>query len=465
MVGLGIPAAATILVQAKGWIMAFFILGVLILGHELGHFVAAKLIGVKVEVFSIGLGPKMLKLFQIGETEYVVSWFFLFGGYVRMAGGDLGEESTGGEDEFLAKPAWQRVLVFAAGPGSNFILALVLYAALFMVGSYEPVNLQMTMVGQVDENSPAARGGLQTDDRVLSVDGKKVGTWQELQYAILESHATELGMEVDRFGERRSLVIPREETSRIEGRRIGILPSDRVIVGRVREDSPADAAGLKERDIVLAANEEEVFTYDDLKQRVEEVGAGGELSLSVYRDGERLQMSLCPELYAYEDEEPRPLIGIEWACYTKLGFGKAWAEGAKEVKNTSLQFFRVLKQLLTRSLSPKSLSGPLSVVKMTKDVAQETGLGGLLQFAAFISVNLAMINLMPLVITDGGLIFLALMEAVRRKPLSERARERYAQFGVAFLILLMALAFANDIVNMVNREEQEESAQVEEVQE
>ena len=269
-------------------------------------------------------------------------------------------------------------------------------------------------------------------------------------------------MVVDRFGETRSLTVPRAETSRIKGRRIGILPSDRVIVGRVREDSPAQAVGLKERDIVLAANGEEVATYADLKERVEEVGAGGELSLSVYRDGERFQRTLSPELYAYEDEPAKPLIGIEGVCYTKLGFGKAWVEGAKEVKNTAFQFFRVLKQLLTRSLSPKSLSGPISVVKMTKDVAQETGIGGLLEFAAFISVNLAMINLMPLVITDGGLIFLALVEAVRRKPLSERARERYAQFGVAFLILLMALAFTNDIVNLVNKENEPETVQTEE---
>ena len=455
---LGVSFAGAFLGQAKGWVAAFFILGVLILGHELGHFIAAKLIGVRVEVFSIGLGPRMIRLFKIGDTEVVVAWFFLFGGYVRMAGGDLGEEGAQeGEGEFFSKSPLQRVFVFAAGPGSNFLLALVLYAALYMVGSYEPVHLQMTLVGDVEKDSPAERAGLQRDDRVISVQGASVDTWQELQVAILESDAEGLVLDVDRFGQRRSVTIPRPNTLRIEGRRIGILPSDRVIVGRVRKDSPAMAAGIQPKDIVLSANGQDVATYGELKAWVEKIGEGGDLQLTLYRQGQWMDVNLRPRMHAYESEEPRPLIGIEGFYFTKLGFGAAWMQGARDVKATAWQFFRVLRQLLTRSLSPKNLSGPISVVKMTRDVAQDTGLGGLLQFAAFISVNLAMINLLPLVITDGGLILLAVVEALRRAPLSIKARERYAQFGIAVLILLMALAFTNDIVNLMGGREEKSS--------
>lgn len=447
-------------------VSAVIALGILIFIHELGHFLVAKAVGVGVERFSLGFGPRLWSI-RRGETEYCLSAVPL-GGYVKM----MGEEAHGEElvhppveaadalraDRsrwFSLKPLWARTLIVFAGPGMNFFLAAAIFALIFMsVG--RPV-LPPT-VGRVLPDSPAAQAGLQTGDRVLRADGQPITAWDELQARVQRSKGQTLILTVTRDGEARELTVtPRLTEGRtVFGERtevwdLGITPYLPPRIGDVLPGSPAAGAGLRSGDRVVALDGRPIKTWDELAEAIHQL-PGREVRLTLERDGSRFEVAVTPELVrdrtplGQELEQGR--IGIAPApnvIYRRVNPVLAVGQGALQTWEVTARTLEALWKLVTGVIPASNLGGPLQIGVVAGQQAQQ-GLINYAFFVALISVNLAILNLLPVPMLDGGHLLFFAIEAVMGRPLSLRKRELAHQVGLALLILLMGFAFWNDLV-------------------
>src|SRR5688572_22793609 len=250
---------------------AFVVLGIIIVIHELGHFLVAKFFKIKVETFSIGFGPRLIG-FRRGETDYRISAFPL-GGYVKMAGETTGDTVTGAENEFLSKPKWQRFLVAAAGPAMNVILAVGLLTGLYVYGTDVPDFLiGQAAVGIVEAGSPADKAGIQPGDQIVSLDGKEKPNWQDVQNRILTNPGRTLPIVIERSGRRIETTVTPERKGREESGYAGMGPVIRTIVRRVHDGSPAQAAGVKAGDEIVRVNGIDLKTSGrTIQQTIQEI--------------------------------------------------------------------------------------------------------------------------------------------------------------------------------------------------
>jgi regulator of sigma E protease len=354
--------------------MAFFqftipflvLLGVLIFVHELGHFLVAKRLGIRVLKFSLGFGPPLITR-KWGETEYAVSIIPL-GGYVKLFGEDPDEELPLEEEResFSARPVWHRLATVAAGPFMNFVLAVVVFTILSLFGT--PV-LQ-AVVGDVSADMPAAQAGLRKGDKVLAVDGKDVSSWEEMAAAIAAFQGGELALRVERGAEILS---------------IDVVPTRRT-------------------------------TPNLLGETVE-----------------------------------RPMIGISPAGEVKVERYPLWQApwiGLKETGRWTWMTAEVLGKMAAGRVSPRNLGGPIAIAQMAGESAQ-AGMLSFLFLVAVLSVNLAVLNLLPIPILDGGHVLFFAIEAVRGRPVSIRHREVAQQVGLLVLLMLMAYVIYNDVARIV----------------
>ncbi len=438
------------------------VIGILILIHELGHFIVARLTGVGVERFSIGFGPVLFR-WRGTETEYCLS-LIPMGGYVKMVGEENPLEGGGSVASdptraFATKPLWARFLIVFAGPGMNFVLAAVIFAAVFATVG-RPV--WSAVVGRVSEGGPAATAGLRSGDRVVRVNSTTVATWEDLERAIASSDGRPLSVVIVRDGVEKTLsVSPRrlavpdpvfKEPKDVWD--IGAGPKLSPQIAAVTQGSPAEAAGLKPGDVVISVDGDPAFAVEDVQRAIEK-RPGRTFDLVVERDGRALTLSAT----ARRDLSRTPgggevavgRIGVVIA--TKIErtepYGPvdaAWQGGARTWDLTVLTV-KGLWKILSRQIEASNIGGPIQIASEAGRQAKE-GLGSLALFTAIISVNLAVLNLLPVPMLDGGHLLFFLIEAVLGRPLSLKKREAAQQLGFVLLMLLMVYALYNDLVRI-----------------
>ncbi|MBI4457197.1 MAG: RIP metalloprotease RseP [Acidobacteria bacterium] len=420
-----------------------FVLGVMILVHELGHYIVAKLLKIRVEIFSLGFGPRLFG-FRKGDTDYRVS-ALPFGGYVKMAGENPDEELTGSGDEFLSRPKSHRLAVAAAGPLMNILLALVLVTANFMVGVELPAYLhEAPVIGSISPQSPAQRANLQIGDRILSVGGTKTATWQDVEIAIGTSPRKPLAISVERIGQTLTVTVTPEAVSNTEIGAAGIAPHIASIVASVEPNSPAEKAGLKPGDVVIKVKSAtmEAFSFPTAAELI----AGNEgkpLEFTIRRGQQILVHTIIPVKIRGDVRIGYVRENLPYVT-EKFGFVGAIQEALARNYKLTLLTFDVVGKIVTGQASIRAMSGPIEIAKYS-GAAARAGVGPLLSFMGLISLQLGIFNMFPIPILDGGVIFLILIEGLLRRDLSLRVKERIFQIGFIFLILLMGIVIFNDL--------------------
>jgi len=441
-------------------LMTVVVLGVLIFVHELGHFLVAKRAKVGVLKFSLGFGPKLFGVTR-GETEYLIS-ALPFGGYVKMIGEDPTDESPEAADparSFSRKGVGARAAIVLAGPLSNLLLPVLIFWGVFMVvgqAYYLPV------AGTPEPGSAAARAGLLAGDRIAAVDGTPIGRWDELDGAVRDSAGRPLTLRVTRQGqsfEARMEPAVQKATDifgqGVEVWSLGLRPLMPARVGQLLPGQPAQQAGLRTGDRIVAMDGAPVGEWEELATTIHR-SPGRALRLSVEREGQRLEMEVTPRASRQQTatgEEEIGLIGIgpaPEAQYRTLNPVSALVAGAKKTLDITILTVQGFVKLVQAKISPKTIGGPILIAQMTGEVAQRGPLE-LLSFAALLSINLAILNLLPVPILDGGHLLFAAIEWVRGKPVSLRKREIAQQVGLVLLVALMVFAFYNDIFRLLGR--------------
>ena len=416
-------------------------LGVLVFVHELGHFLVAKWAGIRVERFSLGFPPKMIG-FTYGETEYCISWV-PFGGYVKVAGmADVGsEETTGAPWEYPSKSVGTRMAVIAAGPAMNFLFA---FAALVFLFSFYGIDTFDSTRVSPQENSLAAEVGLAHGDRVRTIGGTPVGNAYELASALDESTSRGVALEVERDGVLFAFNLP---PAGDEG--YGVQLMRPTTVGQVVPGMPADSLGLRSGDIILAVGPAPVVSWAEMSEEIRRY-PGEAIPLVWERDGQRMEQLITPAAHA-EGDALVGRIGINpEASRHTVGLGRAVVLGGLGVYNSSWLILDFLGELFQGDRSTEELGGPLRIAQLAGQTAQQ-GLHSFVHFLAILSVNLAIINLLPIPVLDGGHLTFLTLEAVMRRPLSSRQREVFQQIGLAIMLLIMVLVTFNDLNQMVFR--------------
>jgi regulator of sigma E protease len=422
-----------------------FVLGVLIFVHELGHFLMARRIGVRVLTFSLGFGPKILSI-KRGDTDYCISAIPL-GGYVKMAGETAEDARTGAPDEFLSKTKWQRFQVLVMGPVMNLALAVLVLAVVLYQGTDVALfQNQPVVVGTLTPDSVAKAAGIQPGDRIVSVGGIATPDWERFASAIAGTAERSVPVEFQHNGqtERRDIVPPRAGDSAIGS--FGVLPAIRPQILSVSSGFPAAAAGLRARDVVLAANGEQGIAYERLLEVIR-TSADRVVKLEIERNGgERRTIEVTPRLtgdagrigadisaFEVRTVKPSPLGAVT------LSVKRNW-EGSKLI-------MRSLTGLVTGATSFKQLMGPVGIASHTGEAAMQ-GFTALLGLMAMISLNLGLLNLMPIPVLDGGHIAILALEGISRRDFSIQVKEKMLLVGFALLVLLMVTVIYNDLTRI-----------------
>jgi regulator of sigma E protease len=447
-------------------VSALVALGALIFIHELGHFLVAKAMGVGVERFSLGFGPRIFS-FRRGETEYCISIVPL-GGYVKMTGEEAhGEDAIHPATEeppvdpaksFATKPLWARALIVFAGPGMNFVLAAVIFSVVFAAVG---VPVLEPTIGRVTPDSPAAQGGLRPRDQVVAIDGKPVEHWGEIEEAVTRANGRPLTLTIERDGVRQDVTVtPRKVPVRTpfnepaEAWSIGARPYLPPVVGEVRPGMPAAEAGLQPRDRIVALNGQPIETWDELAEMIS-TRADETLTLRIERGGSGMDVTVTPRVEVERDalgnETKVGRIGI--ATATSQSFKRsdpltALARGVARTWDVTAITVVSIWKLITGTIPASNIGGPLQISMVAGQQAQQ-GLVSYAFFVALISVNLAILNLLPVPMLDGGHLLFFAIEGVLGRPLSLRKREIAQQIGLALLLLLMVFALFNDLTRLL----------------
>jgi regulator of sigma E protease len=425
------------------------LLGVLVLVHELGHFLVAKWLGVRVVSFSIGMGPRVFG-FQRGGTDYRISALPL-GGYVRMAGDtEEAEDRKGAPDEFLSKPWWARALIAAAGPVANLAFALVVNVALFM-GGVEGRDFA-SLVSAVKPGSSAERIGLKPHDRILSLAGRPARTLSQLDYAVAAAKGPgpeQVPLVVERDGAETPLSIPvHDVVSFADGLDWDI--GTRTVIGQALIGFPAYAAGLREGDEILSVDGSRVETWPELSAALRS-RPDAERTLEIRREGRTFALKVKTTAEGTIGISPPQTLTYRQSFPP----GKAIVRGVEQTFWATGQIYAGLWSFISDPVRlHNSIAGPIAIAQVASEQAKG-GLQHLVTFASFISLALMVMNLLPIPILDGGHIFFALIEALRRKPLSLRTQNVFQRIGLFMLIGLVVFAFYNDVSRVTQRRQAE----------
>ncbi len=426
-----------------------FVLGIMMIVHEWGHFIAARIFGIRVEIFSFfGMGPRVWG-FKRGDTEYRLS-LLPIGAYVKMAGEDFGGEHTGQPDEFPSKPRWQRAIVLLAGPTMNLLAAVLLVTAVFINGMPQPVYLdQPAEVAGVIKDSIAEKAGIQSGDRIAVLNGIHDPKWEQVFFESLAAAGSDLSVVLDRNGERVPLTVPTAQVKR-ETDALTLLgyPKEPVIVGLVQPGMPADRSGLRPGDHILALDARPVWSPLQFRARLQEVG-DKPAELLIQRGERELRLQVRPVHGDPGDGGgPRYQLGFAFrfaTVYKQSAPLEALTGAIGHNARLGAQIVWIVGQLVQGKASLKQLQGPVGIMRESGQAARR-GILELALFMAAISLNLGILNLLPIPILDGGHIVLLLIEGAFRRELSMVFKERVLQFGAAFLILLTVFVLYNDVL-------------------
>jgi regulator of sigma E protease len=440
-----------------GVLVFILVLGGMIVIHEFGHFIVAKLFGIRVDVFSVGFG-KRLAGFKKGDTDYRLSLIPL-GGYVKMAGENLDEQRTGADYEFMSKPKWQRLLVAVAGPAMNVLTAFAIIAILAMIHfETEAYRTWPAQVNAVEPDSPADKAGIQRGDVIVKIDGEENPLWRDVEDAVLVNPGQTVPVTVKRNDQLIDLSLPvaarpfEQEEIGYAGFKPDVGPDAKVIIRRVHSGKPGEQAGLQAGDQLLAVNgkpvEQSIYGNYDVIRAIRESN-GQPITMTVKRGDKIEQLTATPQM---DDGDYR--LGFEQELadvqkiVTRLGPIEAMRHSWEENKRILRLTKKAIGQMFAGTRSPgKTLTGPIGILGITQE-ATERGAWSVFNLMALLSLNLGIFNLLPIPVLDGGLIFMLLLESLLGLfgiPLSLRVKERMMQVGFVVLILLMGFVIFNDI--------------------
>ncbi|MEK7828598.1 MAG: RIP metalloprotease RseP, partial [Deltaproteobacteria bacterium] len=421
--------------------------GILVFIHELGHFIMAKLSGVGVLKFSLGFGPKIIGI-KRGETEYLISALPL-GGYVKMVGESTDEEVKPEENEksFANKPISKKAAIVVAGPIMNLVLAFVLLPLIYLIGIQIPAYLDKEpIIGYVVKGEIADKAGLKKGDIILSIDDESIKNWEGLNTAIISNPNRSLKLKIKRDEGLKEILFTPEASSRTGGGIAGFLPPVSPAVGGLNKGLPADKAGLKIGDTILSVNGVKIDHWIELQQAIQNNKAEEKLLL-IKRGSETFTVGIKPEL---NEDIKAYVIGISPLQETitrRYGPVGAVIEGTKKMGELTIMTFVIIKKLFVGEISIKTLGGPLMIAQVAGQAA-ESGLTALLSLMAFLSLQLGILNLLPIPVLDGGFIVFFGIEALRGKPLSEKVMTIVQNIGIGLLVLLMVFVTYNDVMRL-----------------
>jgi regulator of sigma E protease len=422
------------------------LIGVMIMIHELGHFWAARFFDVKVETFSFGFGPRLFG-FRRGETDYRFS-ALLFGGYVRMAGEQPGDEGSGDPRGFLAKPRWQRAIIAFAGPFMNLILAVGLLTGLFMVKYQKVADEDMrAVIGHVEPGSPAAKAGLQDGDRIVKLDGQKNPTWEDLDLKQIAGAKQPMFLTIERGGKQFDTAVVPTLSETTGGGYVGWDERGEVQLAAVEPGYPAEKAGLKKGDLLVAVNGQPIHSAAKF-QDVTRSSNGKPLEIEFQRDGQNHTVTVQP-VYSKLDGPPRWMIGVGQQqkvhlITTRLPFPQALSESVRENSKGAMLFAQVIEGIVRRTVSAKIITGPIGIAQLSGDAARE-GPSAFVMLMSMVSLQLAILNLLPIPIFDGFTILTLAVEIVMQRDLSLNVKEALFRVGFVFIMMLLAFVIYNDI--------------------
>jgi regulator of sigma E protease len=455
------PDMVLAIAQKAFWFVV--VLGVLVAFHEFGHFLMARWVGVRVLKFSLGFGPKLIGR-QVGETEYLVSAVPL-GGYVKLFGEEESDATSPEEQRrsFSHQNLWSKVLIVFGGPGFNFLLAYLIFAGWLATGAplFVPSFKDLTPdVEAMKPDSPAASAGMQVGDRVLRVNEKDISTRTELFDAVSKSNGKPLTFDVRRGGQVKTLIVtPAGTTVQEDGKDITVyslgIEETAPVITAVMNGSPAMEAGVKEGDRVVAIEGQPIHTWSQMTGLVKE-SPNRPLKVEVNRNGQVVALTITPALEKISVNGKSVEIG-------KIGVsgpGRSLIRSANPLLAawhgleatwgwTELTAVGIYK-MIAGEISSKNIGGPLTIASISGEAGAQ-GMSSVIFLIAILSINLGVLNLLPIPILDGGHLLFFAIEAVMRKPLADRQRELAQQVGLLLLVCIMVFAFWNDIERLIGR--------------
>lgn len=444
--------------------IAFIVLiGIMVVVHELGHFIVAKLCGVRVEAFSVGMGPRLFGV-KYGETDYKVC-LLPIGGFVKMTGespgeneaGDDGGEPRPGNDpgSFASHPRWQRMLIALAGPVANFLLAFVGMAFYFNFLNEVPA-IKPIVIEWVSETSAAAQAGFKPGDLIQQFDGLNNPSWYQIETKAGESVNRIVPVTVERDGRAVSLGLHLKRGANGEGANLGQdgiflqFVTSPIGVDRVFPNSPASQAGLRAEDKIFAVDGHAFHTLDPLVTYLQD-GHGKPVTLSVSRDGQQLPpMVVHPSIQGsrwqigFESSPPLP-VALQ---REPMPLAKSLTKAKDFCVENSTMIVDVLGRIVTRKVAFSQVSGPVGIARMAGQATEMKGWYPKIGFAAAISLNLGILNLLPFPILDGGLILLLLIESGLRHDINVVLKERIYQAAFVVLVAFFAFVIFNDVTKL-----------------
>jgi regulator of sigma E protease len=424
------------------------VLGFMILIHEFGHYAAAKFFGVRVEQFAIGFGKRLIG-FTKGGTEYRINILPL-GGYVKMSGENPMDDRTGDPGEFLSHPRWQRFVIALAGPFMNVMLAIALLTGVYMVHYEYPAALdQPAVVGWINQNTPAERAGIQIGDKIVRVEEIDNPTWEQVDIKDALSPDQPLKFAIERDGKVTERTLTPEPLGPNQYGSIGWVPKETsVTLTTVEPGMPADKAGIKVGDQILSANGQEIPHLAALIQILNR-SKDQPLELLILRNGLKQTFTLKPILDpGGSGQGPAYRIGIASVPtkVVKLNFVDALRRSLSENKRSSFLILELLQKMVRHKVSMRQVDGPIGIGSAVGAAAREEGWTPLILITAAISLNLGIMNLLPIPILDGGVILLLFIESLMQKEISLPIKERIYQAAFVFLVLFAVMVIYNDLV-------------------
>ncbi len=432
--------------QNVWWLLV--LIGVMILIHELGHYWAARFFDVKVDTFSFGFGPRLFG-FKKGETDFRVSAIFFLGGYVKMSGEQAADDAPVDPRGLLSKPRWQRLIVAFAGPFMNIILAIGLVTGLFMYQYPKLPSTHSPVVGYVAPDSAAAKAGIREGDRILQIDDKVNPVWEDIAIREVQSAGRPMHVAIDRGGQRLMMDVTPVLDERSGIGMAGWGEESEIEIAKIFPDMEAAKAGIQKGDILISVNGQRVLSTPKLHDVIH--AANGQPVDVVYkRDGTNHEVRITPVKTTMDGQE-RWMIGVQLEPrmeLTQLAFPAAIRESLRQNVKSAGLIYKMLEGIIARRISSKSLDGPIRIAKLSGDAARE-GAASFIGLMAMVSLNLAIFNLLPIPILDGGVILMLLIEMIMRRDLSLNVKDAVIKVGFVFLMAVVMFVLYNDITKIL----------------
>lgn len=435
-----------LILQNIWWLLV--LIGVMILIHELGHYWAARIFDVRVETFSFGFGPRLFG-FRKGETDFRFSLLFFFGGYVKMAGEQFSEEGASDPRGVLAKPRWQRLIIAFAGPFMNIVLAVGLLAGLFMFHYPKLPDVKSPTIGYVAPDSAAAKAGIREGDRIVQIGDSVDPTWEDVRMKEVASVGRAMHVAIDRNGQRLTFNITPVLDEKYGFGVAGWEQAADIEVAQVSQDLAAARAGLHQGDILVSVNGQPIRSTAKLHDVIKDT-AGQAVTIVYRRDGQDHTVTIAPTKSNVDGQE-RWVIGVllqQRMIITQLPFPQAVAASVDENVKSASMVYKFVEGIIERRMSAKSIEGPIRIAQLSGEAARE-GPGPFVGLMSMVSLQLAIFNLMPIPILDGGVILLLLIEMVLRRDLSLQVKEAVIKVGFVFLMAVLMFALYSDITKIM----------------